>query len=189
MLLAGAVYLTVSCVPMAVGPPPSSGAAPAYQYSPPPAGSVAAPSPAGGATVVEDPHWIRSDEYFVQGGPLVQGWAWVYLAKMKQPASSATKGKALFFYTQDGSEEWAEHYHLTRPAGPADFAEGNLLLCFLQNTHGNVNQAPPTKEESRGGGPRWFIGRVTDASDVGRGYVTLAAGRRCAPETLRAIAR
>jgi hypothetical protein len=30
---------------------------------------------------------------------------------------------------------------------------------------------------------------VTDATDVGRGYVTLAAGRRCAVETLRAIAR
>ena len=143
--------------------------------------------PAGGSTPAEDPHWIRNDEFFVQGGPLVQGWAWVYLAKMKQPPSPATNGKALFFYVQDGSEELSDLYHRTRPAGPADFAEGNLLLCFMQNNRGNVNHAPPTKEEARGGGPRWFIGRVTDAADVGRGYVTLAAGRRCAAETLRAV--
>src|SRR5688572_16604806 len=154
LMIAGAVLLAVSCVPMAAGPPPSSPAAPVYHYPPPPSGPPAASPPPPGPTVGEDPHWIRSDEYFVQGGPLVQGWAWVYLAKMKQPASAATKNKALFFYVQDGSEEWSEHYQLTRPAGPADFAEGNLLVCFMQNSRGNINYAPPSKEEARSGGPR-----------------------------------
>src|SRR5687767_2856868 len=93
-VLAGAALLTMSCVPMAAGPPPASGSAPAYHYSPPP--SDPPPVAASGSIPGDDPHWIRSDEYFVQGGALVQGWAWAYLAKMKQPPSPGTKGKALF---------------------------------------------------------------------------------------------
>jgi hypothetical protein len=174
---------------MAVGPPPASGAYPPQPEPPPLQPAAGYAVSAGGSTPAEDRHWILDDEYFVQSGPLVQGWAWVYLAKMKQPPSPETKGKALFFYVQDGSEESSDLFHRTRPAGPADFAAGSLLLCFMQNSRGDVNYAPATKDEARGGGPRWFIGRVTDTSSAGHGYLTLAAGRRCATDTLRAIVR
>jgi hypothetical protein len=133
----------------------------------------------------EDAHWIQADDYFIASRAFDKGWDSVFVAKMKEPPSAALKGQALFFVIKDGGEQRTAHFHRTRPAVQADLVLGSLLICFDRNKKGKVYGAPRDKDNARPGG--WWLARITDLSDLSKGYATLAGNLHCAPDALRAL--
>jgi len=177
----------------ASAPPPTSGTPGAA--SGPATPGAAEPSAAPTSTIAkvdarEDAHWIQADDYFVAPHAFEKGWQYVYVAKMKAPpAKSATgeKGEATFFLIHDGSEKhWASFYR-TRPAVKSDLVLGNLVICFDNNKKDGekLYAAPRDKDNARPGA--WWIARITDLTDLEKGYATLAGHYHCAPDALRAI--
>ncbi len=133
----------------------------------------------------EDRHWMQADDYFISEVPWQQSWIYVHLSKMKRPPGPGTKDQALFFQLDDSREVWTQHYWRTRPAGPDDLELGELVLCFNDSSQGNVYQAPQTKDKARTG--KWFMGRITDVSDVFKGVVQVDT-YSCAVDAVRAVA-
>jgi hypothetical protein len=158
---------------------------PAAESSPAGGPTAAAGSPLSAVDSKEDGHWIQADDYFVSQRAFERGWLRVQLAKMKQPAPAGAKGEALFFMINDGSERRSAHFYRTRPAVQADLALGNLLVCFEDNRRDKVYRAPRDKDEARPG--RWYLARITDLSDLAKGYATLSGQYHCAPDALRAV--
>lgn len=149
-------------------------------------GSVAAfPSTLAAGDSKEDAHWVQADDYFVARRAYEKAWITVHLGKMKEPPSEEAKGTALFFLIKDGGEERSAHFYRTRPAVKADLVLGNLLICFDGNQRGKVHGAPRNKDNARPGG--WWMARITDLSDLDKGYATLSGSYHCAPDALRAI--
>jgi hypothetical protein len=148
----------VALPPVAVPvPPPAPSAAP----------SPVVASPRVGGPGQEDRHWMQPDDYFIAEQPYRQGWMYVGLAKIKQQAGTKTKGEAQFFRLQDSKDLWTKYFWVTRAAGEADLQVGQLAICFEGNSHDNVYAAPVNKDEART--ERWFIGKVTDNSDLYKG--------------------
>jgi hypothetical protein len=112
-------------------------------------------------------------------------WLNVSIAKMKEPAGP--EGEALFFVIHDGADVRSAHFYRTRPAVKGDLVLGTLLICFDHNKKGKVYQAPRDKDNARPGG--WWLARITDLSDLDKGYATLAGSYHCAPDALRAIVK
>ncbi len=186
-----------SGAPAGSEPAPSSAAAPG-SIPGSPDGSAPASSSAGGAPAAprstlgavdtrEDAHWIQADDYFIASRAFDKGWHSVYVAKMKEPPTDANKGEALFFVVKDGGEERSAHFYRTRPAAQADLVLGNVLICFDHNKQGKVYGAPRDKDNARPGA--WWIARITDLSDLSKGYATLAGHYHCAPDALRALVK
>jgi len=155
---------------------------------------LATPSstPTPGSTIAavdsrEDAHWVQADDYFVANRAFTSGWLGVSIAKLKEPPSEASKGEALFFVIHDGHDLRSAYFYRTRPALKADLVLGNLLICFDGNTKAKVRLPPRDKDNARPGA--WWLGRITDLSDLAKGYATLAGSYHCAPEALRAIVK
>ena len=100
---------------------------------------------------------------------------------MKEPADA--NGASLFFVIKDGHDQRSSTFYRTRIAAQADLVLGNLLICFDNNQVGKVYSAPKNKDNARPG--RWWLARVTDLSDLPKGYATLAGSYHCAPDALR----
>jgi hypothetical protein len=130
----------------------------------------------------EDEHWLQTDDFFIADRPYESGYLNVHLAKMRTAASASTKSEALFFRLHDSKEVWATTYWKTRPATNADIQVGALAICFDGNNHDRVYRAPQDKHAARTS--PWFMGRVTDTSDLYKGYV-MVANYNCAPNALR----
>lgn len=157
-----------------------------------PGSSTAGGGAAAGSTIAavdsrEDAHWVQADDFFVLPRAFKQGWLTVHLAKMKEPPKAGGDGEALFFFIHDGRDERSAHYYRTRPAVKADLVLGNTLICFDNNKRDKVYQAPKSKDNARPGG--WWIAKITDLSDLGKGYATLSGSYHCAPDALRAIVK
>ncbi len=164
-----------------------SSGAPAAPSSQASGSTTDAGSSLGAVDTREDAHWIQADDYFIASHAFDKGWDSVWVAKMKEPPSEANKGEALFFVIKDGGEKRSAHFYRTRPAVKADLALGNLLICFDHNKKGKVYGAPRDKDNARPG--EWWIARITDLSDLDKGYATLAGSYHCAPDALRAIVK
>jgi len=171
--------------------PATPTAATAPEGAPAPgSGSAGGGAAATGSTIAkvdarEDAHWVQADDYFMANRAFKQGWLRVFLAKMKEPPKAGGDGEALFFVIRDGGDERSAHFYRTRPAVKTDLVLGALLICFENNKRHNVYEAPKSKDNARPGA--WWIGRITDLSDMDKGYATLAGSYHCAPDALRAI--
>ena len=161
-------------------------------------GQSSAPKSAAGATdtagstianvdAKEDAHWVQADDYFVATRAFDRGYLYVRIAKMKEPAPPGSAGAALFFIIRDGSDERSAYFYRTRPAVKSDIVLGNLLICFDSNRKKDIYLAPHSKDNARPGS--WWLGRITDLSDLEKGYATLAGHYHCAPDALRAIVK
>jgi len=189
----GAGALVTSDTAAAAAPADNPGAAPAPAASPTAGagttgGSAAVPGgivPSGSSK--EDAHWIQADDYFVAHRAFEKGWLTVDIAKMKEPAKPADKGEALFFVIEDGRDQRSAFFYRTRPAVQADLVLGNTLICFDRNKKDHVYRGPTSKDSARPGG--WWMAKVTDLSDLGKGYAQLAGSYHCAPDALRAIVK
>lgn len=157
--------------------------------TPPPAAPAPEPvvaSPRVGGPGQEDRHWMQPDDYFIAEQPYRQGWMYVGLAKIKQQAGTKTKGEAQFFRLQDSKDLWTKYFWVTRAATEADLQLGALAVCFEGNAHDNVYAAPVNKDEART--ERWFMGKVTDNSDLYKGRVRIDT-YNCTPDAIRVPSR
>ena len=166
---------------------PGSAPAPAAE---PASGSGQPAAPSSTIAAVdsrEDAHWVQADDYFVASHPYKSGWLDVFIAKMKEPPAKGGDGEALFFFIRDGREARSANYYRTRPATKADLVLGNLLICFDDNRKGKLHQGPRDKDNARPGG--WWLAKITDLSDLDKGYATLSGSYHCTPDALRAIVK
>jgi len=169
------------------GPAGESSAATGASPASNPGGADVAGSTLAAGNTKEDAHWVQADDYFVASRAFDKGWQYVNIAKLKEPAAPGADGAALFFIIKDGSEQRLAHFYRTRPAVKSDLALGSLLICFDDNKRKDVYLAPRNKDNARPG--TWWMARITDLSDLEKGYATLAGSYHCAPDALRAIVK
>ncbi len=137
---------------------------------------------------VDDDHFIQSDDYFVQKHDLSgHAWIWVELAKVVTPPGADTKGEGEFMKVRDGENYWTKYYWRTRIADRSELKLGMHVIAFNDNHRGDIYQAPEKKDRARGGG--WFYAKITDMSDLYKGYVTVSGNYKVGLGNLRVIRR
>jgi len=161
-----------------VTPPPP----PPRYVSPPP--QPAPPPVAQG----EDNHFIQPDDYFIQRHALEgHTWIWVELAKMVTVPGHNTKNEAEFMKVRDGKNYWTSHYWQSRIASQSELRLGLPVIAFNDHRRSSGYDAPDKKERARGGS--WFMARITDMSDMYKGYVTVSGNYKVSLHNLRVIVR
>ncbi len=136
----------------------------------------------------DDDHYIQQDDFFVQHHGLDnRTWIWVELAKMVVAPSGNTKGEAEFMKIKDGRNYWTSHYWRTRIAEQGELRLGLQVIAFNDNHANGVYNAPLKKDRARGGG--WFLARITDMSDLYKGFVTVSGNYKVSLRNLRIIIR
>lgn len=133
----------------------------------------------------DDAHFIQSDDYFISTEAFKPQYIRVELAKMKTPATPQTKNMAEFLNVMSGEETWTQYYWSTRIATKEEIKLGLLVIVFEVCGDNDVYRAPESKEEARTG--PWFMAKVTDVSDMFRGFVTVSGGYKIALTNLRVI--
>ena len=108
---------------------------------------------------------------------------YVRLAKVVTAPTAATKYEGQFMQVHDGKEIWTKNYWKTRIATRADIKLGAVVIMFEGNSRDNVYQAPANKKEARN--EAWFMAKITDTSDMYKGYVMVSGGYRVAVDNLR----
>ncbi|GAB4221120.1 MAG TPA: hypothetical protein PL059_02295 [Spirochaetota bacterium] len=134
---------------------------------------------------LDDAHFIQDDDYFVSNQPYKQGWIYVDLAKMIQPAKPETKNEAQFMTVREGKELWTKYFFQSRIAAIGECKVGTIVICFNDNEKDEVYHAPEDKDSARNGS--WFMARITDMSDLYKGYVTVSGGYKVNKENIRII--
>jgi hypothetical protein len=161
-------------------PPPSKGRREAPEENAPPV--------AQRGDAADDGHFIQRDDFFISDQPLGQNsWIYVTLAKMVTPPSSSTKREAEFFQVRDGNKVWTKYYWQTRRAGSAELKLGTVVVAFNDHTENEVYLAPEGKEDARG--RNWFMAKVTDTSDLYKGYVTVSGNYKVSTGNLRVMVK
>lgn len=158
-----------------VAPPP-----PPPRYEAPPVAPP--PRPQMG----DDSHFIQPDDYFIQRHGLDgHTWIWVELAKMVNTPGASTKGEAEFMKVRDGKNYWTRHYWQTRIASQSELRLGLTVIAFNDHHREAGYDAPDRKDRARGGS--WFMARITDMSDMYKGYVTVSGNYKVTLRNLRVI--
>lgn len=135
---------------------------------------------------IDDEHFIQKDDYFVSKKALDKSpYVYVTLCKMVTEASARSKGEAEFFKVSDGSNFWSKFYYQSTIAQDGDIKLGTPVIIFEGRRDAGVYQAPETKEEARG--HAWFMAKVTDVSDMFRGYVTVSGNYKVSLRDLRIV--
>lgn len=136
----------------------------------------------------EDDHYIQRDDFFISEQPLGQHeWIYVQLSKMVTSPSSKTKGEGEFFRVTDGNKQWTRNFWKSRIAHAGELRLGTVAIIFEGASRDGVYFAPDTKDTARSGS--WFMAKVTDLSDLYKGYVTVSGGYKASPKNLRVIVK
>ena len=114
-----------------------------------------------------------------------QAWIYVTLSKMTQPPNAQTKGEAEFFRIANGASQWTKYFWRTRIARPDEIRLGTLMIMFEGNSLHDAYQAPQDKSSARQS--NWFMAKITDVSDLYKGYVTVSGGYKVNPKNLRVL--
>ena len=134
----------------------------------------------------DDDHFINSDHYFITKDKFTQGWIYVTLATLKTEATPQTKNEAEFITVRDGEEIWTKFYYKTRIAEKNEIKRG-LEVIISETTDDEIYRAPQDKDEALQN--NWFMAKVTDISDVFKGYVTVSGGYKVKVDNLRVIVK
>lgn len=131
-----------------------------------------------------DEHYIQPDDYFVAEQELgKREYIYVYVSKMITPATKETKNEAKFMMVKDSNEIWSKIYWKTRMATKADIKIGAVVICFDGSNEDGVNMPPKKKDQARQW--NWFMTKITDTSDLHKGFVTTAGGTKVSLDALR----
>ena len=131
-----------------------------------------------------DDHYIQEDDYFIAEEDLgKKQWIYVYVAKMVTPATKDTKNEAKFMVVKSSDEMWTKVYWKTRIATKADIKIGAVIIGFDGTNDDGVNQPPQDKDQARQW--NWFMTKITDTSDLHKGYVTTAGGTKLSLNAIR----
>ena len=134
----------------------------------------------------DDDHYINSDHYFITKQKLTQGWIYVTLATLKTAATPQTKNEAEFITVSDGEEIWTKYYYKTRIADQKEIKIGlEVIACEIGD--GEVYRMPENKDEALQSG--WFMAKVTDVSDLFKGYVTVSGGYKIKLDNMRVVVK
>ena len=133
----------------------------------------------------DDAHYIQADDYFIAKEVLKQGYINVFIAKMKTPATAQTKNEAEFLKVADGGDMWTKIYWLTRIAAKDELKIGLLVIALDVAGEEDVYRAPESKDEARTA--PWFMAKITDVSDMYKGYVTVSGGYKVSVAAIRVI--
>lgn len=162
-----------------VSPPPP----PPPQYEAPPQRPTPPPPP---VRTGEDSHYIQPDDYFVQRHGLEgHAWIWVELAKMVNSPAAHTKGEGEFMKVRDGKNYWTGHFWQTRIASQSELRLGLVVVAFNDHHRNDGYDAPDRKDHARGGS--WFMAKITDMSDMYKGYVTVSGNYKVTLRNLRVL--
>lgn len=156
---------------------------------PPPEPAEPPPSPASEpAAPGEDDHYIQQDDFFISEQPLgTHEWIYVQLSKMVTPPSSKTKGEGEFFKVTDGNRQWTRNFWKSRIAQAGELRLGTVAIIFEGALRDGVYFAPDAKDNARSGS--WFMAKVTDMSDLYKGYLTVSGGYKVSPKNMRVIVK
>jgi hypothetical protein len=167
-------------VPVPARRPPARKAAPPQEVE-----EQRAPAQMAG---VDDEHFIQSDDYFVQKHALENhAWMYVDLAKAVTLPNSDSKWEGEFMKIKDGQNYWTKFHWRTRIASKDELRLGMHLIAFNDNTRDGVYRAPDKKERARGGS--WFYAKITDMSDLYKGYVTVSGNYKVGLNNIRLLLR
>jgi hypothetical protein len=134
----------------------------------------------------DDDHFIQNDDYFTQKHALDNNaWMYVELAKMVTPPSAETKREGEFMKLKDGQNYWTKYYWKTRIASKNELKLGMHVIAFNDNHRDDLYRAPEKKSAARGG--TWFYAKITDMSDMFRGFVTVSGNYKVGLKNLRVI--
>ncbi|GEM_PF-1343656 len=162
-------------------PPPP----PPPRYEAPPVTPQPEPTPPP-PQMGDDSHFIQGDDYFIQRHGLAdRTWIYVELAKMVTLPNSGTKGEAEFMKIKDGRNYWTGHYWKTRIASQSELRLGLHVILFEGNHRGGIYNPPERKDRARGSS--WFMARITDMSDIYKGYITVSGNYKINPRNIRVI--
>lgn len=148
---------------------------------PVPSANVAVPS---GPRVGEDQHYVQADDWFIAEQALESGWMYVYLAKQRVAPTPGTKMQGQYFKLSESREVWTAQAWQTRLATAADLRVGNTVICFEGAQVNDAYGPPRSKDDGRTGS--WFMGRITDTSDLFKNVVRIDQ-YNCTTSALRVV--
>ncbi len=129
---------------------------------------------------------MQSDDYFVLDAPLGSSeYIYVFLAKFQTAASSASSNQAEFFLIMSGDKQWKNHWVKTRKAQAEDLKIGREIIVFDVTDANGVYRAPESNQEARSS--YWIMTRITDMSDLYKGYVLGSGGLRIGVNSIRVM--
>lgn len=135
-----------------------------------------------------DTHFVQPDDYFFNEESLDDyGWVYVKLGKIVTAPTPETKNQAQFMNASTGKQEWAKWWAKTRIATKADLALGTEVICFDSNNNGEVYMPPENNQTART--DSWFLARITDTSELFKGYVMVTDGYKVHFSNLRVIVK
>jgi len=134
----------------------------------------------------DDEHYISSDYYFITKEKLTQGWIYVTLATLKTPATPQTKNEAEFMTINSGEELWTKFYYKTRILTKKEIKLGLEVIAF-EMMDGEAYRAPENKDEAIHS--NWFMAKITDISDMFKGYVTVSGGYKVKLDNMRVVVK
>lgn len=133
----------------------------------------------------EDEHYIQADDYFVSSEDWEDGgYINLDLAKLITPASANTKKEAEFLMVYSGEKKWLKNYWQTRVANKDELKLGTVVICF-NYCEDDIYIAPKEKQDARS--TNWFMAKITDTSDMYKGYVTVSGGYLVKLNNIRVI--
>jgi len=140
--------------------------------------------PSYGKDTSGDEHYIQPDDFFISNEDLKsRAWMHVQLAKMITSPTAQTKSEAEFMKVHDGKQLWTKYYWSSRIATGADLKLGTLVI-MLDDTDGEGLYSPP-EDKNQARNKSWFIAKITDTSDLFKGYVMVSGGYKVRVEAMR----
>lgn len=135
----------------------------------------------------QDSHFLTREEYFIGDGELGnKEWIGVGVAKLITPASASTNNQAEFIRTQSGATVWTPYYFKTRIAAKEELLPGTMVIC-LDTAEGGIYRAPKDNAEARSAA--WWLSRITDNSEIFKGYVIVGANYKVALNAIRIVVK
>jgi hypothetical protein len=137
----------------------------------------------------EDAHYMQADDLFINENRDLQGqaWIWVNLSKMVTAPTASTKGEGEFMLVRDGKNLWTKYIWKSRILNKNEIKLGRQVIAFNDNRHNGVYDLPSDKSSARGG--KWFLAKITDVSDIYKGYVTVSGNYKVGLKNLRTADR
>jgi hypothetical protein len=132
----------------------------------------------------DDAHYIQPDDYFISDHGLeTNSYIYVYLAKMVTAPTAGSKDEGEFMKVRDGQNQWTRYVWQSRIASRDELKLGMHLIAFNDNHKRDAYQAPEKKDSARGGA--WFYAKLTDMSDLYKGYVTVSGNYKVGLNNIR----
>ena len=148
---------------------------------------VVSPSASQVTAPGSDAHFVQVDDYFVLEQALTdQSFVYAALGKMLTAPGINTNNQGRFRRVLDNQEVWTQFYGKTRIARAADYILNQEVYFPNQlDSYGNY-RAPESSSEARSGW--WMKARVTDISELHKGFLTVSGGYKVNLNALRVAA-